>query len=441
MSKMKNSGIEWIGMIPEEWETSFMKYDCKKITDYTASGSFSSLDENVEYLDEPDYAMLIRTADLSKKREMNPIYINEHAYNFLKNSNLFGGEIILSNIGSVGEIFLYTPLYERSSLAPNSIMAISNYDSRYMFYYLLSPTVNNELKSIGGNAVQSKFNKTQLRQFKCLTPPLKEQQLIADFLDDKVGKVDEILIDLNNQVEILQKYKKSVITKAVTKGLNPEISMKDSGIEWIGEIPESWETKKIKYLVSSLTDGTHGTFDRVQSGKLLLSAKNVFEHGIVIGTNESEISEKDYKSIVANGFPKKGDVLLCCVGTVGRCTVYEYDEPIAFQRSVIFMRCNDLIIPEMMKYCMQTDVTFVQERLLINKSAQDGLYQGSVKELLLTFPKDKDIQKQIINYLDDKCAKIDELIKDKQNQIEKMEKYKKSLIYEYVTGKKRVKGV
>lgn len=104
--------------------------------------------------------------------------------------------------------------------------------------------------------------------------------------------------------------------------------MKSSGIDWIGNIPLDWNAKKVKYVISDIKDGTHGTFDRVESGELLLSAKNVFDDGIRIGENESEISILDYKSIISNGFPKRNDVLLCCVGTIGRCCVYEYDQSI-----------------------------------------------------------------------------------------------------------------
>ena len=118
---MKESGIEWIGEIPKDWEVRKLNAVSDTITDFVASGSFASLNENVKYLDETDYAMLIRTVDLSNKRSTKPVYINKHAYNYLSNSNLFGGEIILSNIGSVGSVFIYEPMYERASLAPNAI--------------------------------------------------------------------------------------------------------------------------------------------------------------------------------------------------------------------------------------------------------------------------------------------------------------------------------
>ena len=209
--------------------------------------------------------------------------------------------------------------------------------------------------------------------------------------------------------------------------------MKLSGIDWIGDIPEHWDAKKVKYVISDIKDGTHGTFERVESGELLLSAKNVFDDGIRIGENESEISISDYKSIISNGFPKRNDVLLCCVGTIGRCCVYEYDQSIAFQRSVAFLRPLQQTNAQYLKYALQSDSTLVQEQLQINKSAQDGLYMGSVRELIIPYPNSKSEQQSIADFLDRKCAQIDSIAADLEKQIALLQQYKKSLITETVT--------
>lgn len=208
--------------------------------------------------------------------------------------------------------------------------------------------------------------------------------------------------------------------------------MKDSGVEWIGEIPQDWNVCKIKRIAEGLTDGTHGTYERTSEGCLLLSAKNVFEDGLHIGENESLISEEDYKSIISNGFPRENDVLLCCVGTIGRCTVYKEKEPIAFQRSVIFIRCNNRMLPSFLNYNLQSPSTLIQEKLSVNKSAQEGIYQRAVKELQIVLPEIKQ-QKWIIDYLDSKCSKIDESIEAHQAIIEKLKEYKLSVITEAVT--------
>ena len=209
--------------------------------------------------------------------------------------------------------------------------------------------------------------------------------------------------------------------------------MKDSGIRFIGLIPKEWTIKRIKYVISDIKDGTHGTFDRVEDGFPFLSAKNVFDDGLHITDFESEISEKDYLLITANGFPKKNDVIMCCVGTVGRVCVYDLDKSMAFQRSVTFLRPNDNTFSKYLKYCLQSDSTLIQESQLINKSAQDGLYMGAVQELIIPYTESRREQQAIADFLDDKCSQIDGIIADIEKQIEILKSYKKSLITETVT--------
>lgn len=436
---MKDSGIDWIGEIPNAWKISKLKY----VSDFVNGDRGANYPSGDDLVDDGIIFVTsnnIHGTELDNSPSISK-YITKERYDLLGGAKLEINDIIFCLRGSVGVCAINTT--ETEGTIASSLVDIKPrlIDTHFMNFFLQSEISKFQTDLYTNGSCAANLSADNVSNYYFIEPNIEEQQLIADFLDDKVGKIDDILADLNKQVEILTAYKKSLITETVTKGLNPNAPMKDSGIDWIGKIPEHWSIKRIKNVVKGLTDGTHGTFERVDNGKLLLSAKNVFENGVIIGENESEISENDHKSIVSNGFPKKGDVLLCCVGTVGRCTVYDFDESIAFQRSVIFMRCNSLIIPNMLKYCMQSESTLTQEKLLINKSAQEGLYQGSVKELAIPISSDLEEQNSIVKYLDRKCAEIDSLISDKTAQIEKMEKYKKSLIFEYVTGKKRVKEV
>ena len=313
-----------------------------------------------------------------------------------------------------------------------------NYYGKYFAFLFMTDFWRSQIRSeVMGIKVFSITQKL-LRDTVVIIPPVAEQQAIADFLDDKCSQIDGIIADIEKQIEILKNYKKSLITETVTKGLDKNAKMKDSGVEWIGQIPEHWDVKRIKYLLDGIKDGTHGTYDRVDEGHYLLSAKNVFYDGIHIGDNESLISESDYLSIIANGYPQKGDVLLCCVGTIGRTCVYTNDQPEAFQRSVIFMRPNNTLNSSYLCYSLQTEGTSLQENMLINKTAQDGLYMGAAKEICIAYTPDILEQDKIVKFLDSKCAQIDTIITTKQTQLAQMQQHKKSLIYEYVTGKKRV---
>lgn len=216
---MKDSGVEWIGHVPEHWEVMKMNFACKAITDYVASGSFADLRANVTYLDEPDFAMLVRTADLSQKdKNISRVYINKASYDFLSNSNLFGGEIVLPNIGaSIGDVYMVPyGLYENMSLAPNSIMVKSKTSDEYMYYFFSSKVGRESLNIIGSAAAQGKFNKTELRALRIPIPPLEEQDLAINHIKDKIAPIDAQISKANRRIELLNELKQSIITEAVT---------------------------------------------------------------------------------------------------------------------------------------------------------------------------------------------------------------------------------
>lgn len=216
---LKDSGVEWIGEVPEHWEVMKMGLVCNVITDYVASGSFADLKKNVEYLDMPDYAMLVRTADLSNKnRDIQRVYVSKDAYKFLSNSNLYGGEIILPNIGaSIGDVYMVPgDLYEKMTLAPNSIMVKTNYFDLYFYYYFSSICGRKSLELIGLAAAQGKFNKTELRQMRVPVPPLSEQQEIVSYIESKTARLDASIEKAEHQIELLQELKQSIITEVVT---------------------------------------------------------------------------------------------------------------------------------------------------------------------------------------------------------------------------------
>ena len=187
-----------------------MDYICSVITDFVASGSFESLRKNVPYLDSPDYAMLVRTADLSGSAKSDKrVFISEHSYRFLKNSNLFGGEIVLPNIGaSVGDVYMVPErLYEKMSLGPNSIMLKTNYCDKYFYYYFFGEPGRRSVINMCQSTAQQKFNKTELRALRVVLPPLSEQQAIVSYLDEKCSDIDHLINMKQQKIEKLKDYK------------------------------------------------------------------------------------------------------------------------------------------------------------------------------------------------------------------------------------------
>ena len=207
---------------------------------------------------------------------------------------------------------------------------------------------------------------------------------------------------------------------------------KDSGVAWIGDVPKHWEVLHLKHSLDGLQDGTHETYASVDVGKVLLSAKNVTEHGLIIGESERTISDIDYKEIVSNGFPQQGDILLCCVGTLGRCCIFENPFPIAFQRSVTFLGTNSLLSNRMLLYILRNKYIDTQFQLFAKTSAQSGVYMGDLKDFYIVVPPITE-QAAISTYLDTHCAKIDNLISIQQKRIALLQELKQSVITHAVT--------
>lgn len=203
--------------------------------------------------------------------------------------------------------------------------------------------------------------------------------------------------------------------------------------QWVSEIPRNWQSTLFKRIVTEIKDGTHGTHARVSEGLPFLSAKNVQNNGIEISDSESMISEKDHKEITGNGFPKKGDLLITCVGTIGRTCVYEFDEPYAFQRSVAFLRLSKFAEPKFYKYFVESKAYQSQLEANSKASAQSGVYMGDLVSTSIVLPPNVE-QLIISSFLDHETAKIDTLI-DKQKQLIKLLKEKRQAVISHTVTK------
>lgn len=441
--EMKHSGIEWIGEIPKEWEERKFGNICSVVTDFVASGSFADLRQNVTYLDYPDYAMLVRTTDLANSiRSEKRVYISKESYDFLQNSNLHGGEVVLPNIGSIGDVYIVpSDLYPKMSLAPNAIMFKTQLCDKYYFYYFLSKIGNLQLQEISQSTAMAKFNKTDLKSLRVICPPLPEQQKIANYLDKVCGEVDEMISLQEQMIEELKAYKQSVITEAVTKGLNPNVPMKDSGIDWIGEVPEHWEVVRLKAL-GGLQNGISqsGDYFGEDFEFPFISYSDVYKNIEIpypSGRANSTIEDRTRYSVL------EGDVLFTRtsetieeIGFAATCTNTIYNA--VFSGFLIRFRPNsNKLFKGYSKYYFRSDIHrayFVKEMNLVTRAS---LSQDLLKNLFVLIPSFSE-QQSIASYLDTKCAEIDTLIAIKQAKIEELKDYKKSVIYEYVTGKKEV---
>ena len=416
--KMKDSGIEWIGEIPEGWEVCRLKnivacHDelrkpisadkrenhLKLYNYYGASGVIDTIDDyNVDgtvlLIGEDGANLKLRNLPLIY-RASGKFWVNNHAHILVVNKK-------------------------------------HSYD--YVAYLLEAGDYSNY---ITGSA-QPKLSQFNLMRFPVAIPNYAEQENISFFINRDCSKIDSMLFKTRSSIEEYKKLKQAVISQAVTKGVRGERETKDSGVEWIGEIPKEFDSVQLKFFCKLITDGTHFSPVTVENGLPYITAGDV--HGIGLDYNSAKrISEEDFQLLVAQGCqPLKGDVLLVKDGaTTGRVGFVDSDTPCVILSSVAMLRPADNTDGHYLMYLLASD--FLQKQILVSMagSAMPRTTLTKLTKYIGLLPSLHE-QKEIADYLDAKCAEIDGLIVKKEQLVKELESYKKSLIYEVVTGKREV---
>jgi type I restriction enzyme, S subunit len=424
----RDSGVEWIGKIPGHWNKKRLKH----LVLYKNGYSFSSDDFSFE-----GQVAVIRIGDINDKIDFDkciklPMSFLEKFSGFIVKKN----DVLVALTGAtIGKSCKYN--YDKPSLLNQRVCLLKNNNElldQYLYYYVKSEIfiIYILYNCYGGG--QDNIGREEILNMIITHPPLPEQKQIANFLDYKTELIDILIDKTKKKIELLKEKRTALINHCATKGLNPDVEMKDSGIEWIGKIPKHWGLSKLKFKINGIKDGTHGSFKRIDDGFPLLSSKNVHYDGIRINENESHISHEDHLGIIRNGYPAKGDILITIVGTIGRSCVYELNKPLSFQRSVCFLRPNESLNPYFLHYCSISNFFLIQLENYINKSAQGGVYLGNLKEIIIPSISLEE-EHEIVNFLDEQTQKIDNIIEKENNRIELLKEYRKSLISEVVTGK------
>lgn len=430
----KDSGIEWMGEIPSHWYNSKIKYLSKEPGSLFIDGDWIEskviIEEGIRYITTGN----IKVGYYS---EQGSGFISEETFINLNCTEVFEGDLVISRLNNpIGRACIIPNLNSRIVTSVDNVIfrPDSNVNKYYLLYLFSSKEYFEITDLISRGATMQRISRGLYGNIKIPLPPIEEQNTIANYLFHKTTQIDHLITKKEQFIQLLEEERVAVINQAVTKGLDTSVPMKDSGIEWLGEIPEHWEVILFKRVISKIKDGTHGTFQRLSEGYPFLSAKNVYDDGLKISETESLISENDYLDITKNGFPKRNDLLITCVGTIGRTFVYDLDEPFAFQRSVTFIRFIENINPHYYKFYVQSSI---YQNLLISlakTSAQSGIYMN---DLMNTYALKTPLNEQnsIVEFLKIKTYEIDKIVLKAQQEIELLKEYKSALISEVVSGK------
>lgn len=435
--KMKDSGVEWIGEIPEDWEVVTLKSLC---TDLYSGGTPNA--SNSQYYTSPDHGLpFINISDLTNnkfvKRAEKHITTDAAKSKNLKLVN--DGYILLAMYASTGTVSILS----MESYISQAILAIqtnSKLKKEYLYYFLESFRPHSESYSRG--TTQNNLSAEIVKNLKIVFPRIEEQKSIIKMLDQKTSALDDIKATIIREIQTLEAYKKSVITEAVTKGLDKNAEMKDSGIEWIGEIPKHWNVgKTLFYLQMPITDGPHTTPTLLEEGVPFVSAEAVAAGKGKIDFNKIRgyISEEFYHECCKKYVPKIDDIYMIKSGaTTGISAIVDTDIKFTIWSPLAVFRADKLKIePKFLFYILQSNYYLTQVKLYWNYGTQQNIGMRTLEKLKMCVPSIEE-QEEILSYLNKKTQSIEESIDIKRKQLEVLDEYKKSLIYEYVTGKREV---
>lgn len=419
----KNSGVEWIGEIPEGWESLCFKHFVTQITTPSTHPNKIAL-ENIE----------------------------SKTGNFVSTDSEFEGNGIAFEVDDIvyGKLRPYLQKVWKAEFEGNAVgdffvfRVKDNCIASYLKYIMLSDNFTSAANGSTYGAKMPRVASEFIANSVWFLPSLSEQQAIASYLDHKVGQIDASVSAINTQIDDLKVYRQSIISEAVTKGLNPNVPMKNSGIQWIGEIPDNWECVKVKHILHQSKDGIKiGPFGSSLTGKVDTKGDfKVYGQWNIVGKDftagRNYVGKDTYESL--NSYViVAGDILVSMMGTVGKCAIIPKGLlPGIMDSHVVKVRLDtSKMIPSYFEYVYDKDnsnVIFSQIQKYRRGSIMDGLNSTLIKEFTLPSPPLSE-QQAIASYLDSKTSKIDAAIASLESQRDDLNALKQSVISEAVTGK------
>ena len=417
MREMKDSGIEWIGKVPVEWKIDNPQYHFSQRKDRAKQGM-------VQLTASQKYGVITQT-EYMERTGANIVTVQKDfdilklvcAGDFVIHMRSFQGGLEYSEkTGSISSAYVM--------LIPSNTIR----EPRYYKWFFKSSNYIDALSSTSNLVRDGQAMRwSNFIQLPILFPPAEEQQRIADFLDAKCAEIDALTADIQTQIDTLEQYKRSVITETVTKGLNPNAEMKDSGIEWVGKMPLAWDAVPNKYLMYKVKN-----IWPVYNGEVILSlTTNGVRIRVLNGGGKMPTSFDGYQKVTP------GNLLMCLfdIDVTPRCIGLVKNFGLTSPAYSQFVMRTGAYAPYYYYYYLMVDYT--KELLHMAKNLRHSLTEDQLGAIKAPNPPYEE-QVQIAEFLDKKCVEINLVIEDKNRQLATLDEYKKSLIFEYVTGKKEV---
>tara|TARA_B100001179_G_scaffold140835_1_gene101670 strand:+ start:4737 stop:6086 length:1350 start_codon:yes stop_codon:yes gene_type:complete len=437
-NEYKDSGVEWLGEIPSHWEISSLK----RCVDGCTNGIWGS-----EPQENSDNTVVLRVADFDR----NKLEISEEKLT-LRNISpkesesrlLNKGDLLIEKSGGgdktlVGCVVLFDKDFR--AVTSNFVAKMTpkiGYESsflKYAFSLLYDGRVNYaSIKQTTG--IQNLDSDAYLME-KFVFPEKEEQTQIANFLDHETAQIDTLIEKQQTLIQLLKEKRQAVISHAVTKGLNPDAPMKDSGVEWLGEVPEHWELPKLIHQTSKIGDGLHSTPQYQDgTGYYFVNGNNLVNGQIVVSTTSKEVPEDEYKKHYI--YLDNSSVLLSINGTIGNVARYN-NEMVILGKSAAYMNCADSLLPEYLMVLLQSSQAHYYFDLEVTGTTIYNLSLNSIRQMRVCIPP-KQEQSKIHKFCELQQDKYDTLIEKASTAIRLMQERRTALISAAVTGKIDVRG-
>lgn len=430
--KYKESGAEWLGQVPEHWTISSLK----RVVEPERKITYGIVQAGPHI---PDGVPYIRPTDMTDENgicsyEDIPRTSPEIASDYIR-STIKPGDLVCTIGPSFGKVMCVPEQLNGGNLTQGTArIAVSQLNSaRYVFWILRSINSFAQWESSVGGATFRALNLAPLSETMMAIPPLAEQTAIADFLDRETAKIDGLIAEQERLIELLKEKRQAVISHAVTKGLNPEAPMKDSSIEWIGQVPAHWEVVGMTKYLASVVDYRGRTPTKVEEGIFLLTARNIREGKVDYANSEEFIPEAEYENVMRRGKPEIGDVLFTTEAPLGQVANVDRTDVALAQRVIKFRGQTDVLDNYFLKYWLMGHFAQADMEQLATGSTALGIKGSKVVQLRLCLPP-YDEQKQIAYFLDVETDRLDTLNAEAQKVIILLQERRSALISAAVTG-------
>jgi len=429
----RRESLDWIDNLPAEWSAVQLKYLLVSGNDAMKVGPFGTQLSGNDFTDDGYWVYNQRTV-VDQNFEDNNTFVSEEKYNAMKSFQVEAGDILITTRGTIGRICKVPEHFHRGIIHPCIIKF--RIDENKILYDLVrllfneSDMIKEQLVYMSNATTIDVVYSGPLKNVFIPVAPIKTQRSISAYLDSKCAEIDALTADIQSQIDMLEQYKRSVITEVVTRGLDKNVEMKESGIEWAEQIPAHWRTMHNKYLMHKVKE-----ICPVYNGEDILS---LTMQGVIV--RDFELGGKMPASFDGYQIIHPGNLLMCLFDydVTPRCIGYINNEGLTSPAYSQFVM--EPIADAHYYYYYYLMLDFTKELLHLAKNLRHSFTEEQLGEINTVVPPVNE-QREIAGYLDKKVAIIDEAISLKNDQLSTLDTYKKSIIYEYVTGKKEVPAV